>query len=115
MAKDALRYLFLGMPWGLYLLLISALGLLIAGFIVPPLGVIDPSLLTGIAELLGFTWLIYTTANIPDYIERGAKISASYGGATISVGKHRKDRHRDEEITEEEIEDNDTQESIECN
>lgn len=107
MAKDAVRYFFLGMPWGLYLLLIAALGLLIAGFVVPPLGVLDPSLLTGIAELLGFTWLIYTTANIPDFIERGAKISASYGGATISVGKH---KHK--EIKEVEAEENDFEEPI---
>lgn len=103
MAKDAVRYFFIGMPIGLYLLLLAALGLLIAGFIVPPMGIIDGSLLTGIAELLGFGWLLYTTANIPDFIERGAKISASYGGATISVGKHRKDRPAEinEEIEEE--------------
>lgn len=112
MAKDAVRYFFLGMPWGLYLLLVAALGLFIAGFIVPPLGMIDPTLLTGVAELLGFTWLLYTTANIPDFIERGAKISASYGGATISVGKHRKP-HREEEIIEEEVETDDTEEFVE--
>lgn len=110
MAKDTVRYFFLGMPIGLYLLLIAALALLVAGFIVPPLGVIDPSLLTGIAEMLGFTWLLFTTANIPEYIERGAKISASYGGATISVGKHRKERIPTEEIIEEETEENDTEE-----
>ena len=109
MAKDAVRYFLLGMPLGLYLLLIAALALLVAGFIVPPLGVIDPSLLTGIAELLGFSWLLYTTANIPDFIEKGAKISASYGGATISVGKHKKEKPTETEIIEEEAETYDTE------
>ena len=110
MARDAVRYFFLGMPLGLYLLLLAALGLFIAGFIVPPLGIIDPSLLTGIAELLGFGWLLYTTANIPEFIEKGAKISASYGGATISVGKHkREEKPAEEKIIEEEAETYDTE------
>lgn len=112
MAKDTVRYFFLGMPIGLYLLLLAALGLFVAGFIIPPLGVIDPTLLTGIGEILGFTWLFYTTANIPEFIEKGAKISASYGGATISVGKHRKREKPTEEIIEEEFDNNDTQETL---
>lgn len=87
MVKD----LMLGMPWYLYLILVLCFGLLVASFIVPPLGAINPTVMQGIAEILGFTWLLYTTANIPTFIERGAKIKASYGDATIEIGKNKKE------------------------
>jgi len=83
--------MFRGMPWYLFMIIILAFALLIASFIVPPLGAISPSVLQGIAIILGFTWLLYTTANIPVFIERGAKIKASYGNAQIEIGKHSKD------------------------
>lgn len=87
-AKD----LFIGMPWYLYLILLLCIGLLVASFIVPPLGAISPSVLQGIAEILGFTWLLYTTANVPTFIEKGAKIKASYGDATIEIGRNKKEK-----------------------
>ena len=87
---DIVKDLLIGMPWYLYLILILCFGLLVASFIVPPLGAINPTVMQGIAEILGFTWLLYTTANIPTFIERGAKIKASYGDATIEIGKHNK-------------------------
>lgn len=86
--------MFRGMPWYLFLIIVLAFGLLIASFIVPPLGAISPSVLQGIAIILGFTWLLYTTANIPAFIERGAKIKASYGNAQIEIGKHRNETVR---------------------
>lgn len=101
LVKDA----FVGMPWYLYLILFLCFGLMIASFIVPPLGVISPSVLQGIAIILGFTWLLYTTANIPTFIERGAKIKASYGNAHIEIGKHQKNeivRSEDEHNEKEE-------------
>lgn len=92
--------MFRGMPWYLFLVIILAFGLLIASFIVPPLGAISPSVLQGIAIILGGTWLLYTTANIPVFIERGAKIKASYGNAQIEIG-------RKNEVKGEEIDNND--------
>lgn len=92
-AKD----LFKGMPWYLYTIIILAFGLLVASFIVPPLGAISPSVLQGVAIILGFTWLLYTTVNIPVFIERGAKIRASYGDAKIEIGKHQDDSQPNEE------------------
>lgn len=97
--------MFRGMPWYLFLVIILAFGLLIASFIVPPLGAISPSVLQGIAIILGFTWLLYTTANIPVFIERGAKIKASYGNAQIEIGKHHNNeviRSADEHFEEKE-------------
>ena len=88
---EIVKDFWIGMPWYLYVVILLAFALLIASFIVPPLGAISPSVLQGIAIILGFTWLLYTTANIPVFIERGAKIKASYGNAQIEIGKHNKD------------------------
>ena len=86
---------FRGMPWYLYLIIILAIGLLIASFIVPPMGIIDPSVLKAVALVMGGTWLLYTTANIPDFLKAGAKIKASYGDATIEIGKHKPTKDED--------------------
>lgn len=86
LVKDA----FIGMPWYLYLILILSFGLMVASFIVPPLGTISPSVLQGAALILGGTWLFYVTVNIPVFIEKGAKIKASWKDASIEIGKHRK-------------------------
>ena len=83
--------LFRGMPWYLFLVIVLAFALLVASFIVPPLGSVSPGVLQGIAIIMGFTWLLYTTANIPEFIERGAKIKASYGDAQIEIGKNKND------------------------
>lgn len=86
MVKD----FWLGMPVGLYAILILVFLLLVASWIVPPLGAIAPSALQGAALILGATWLMYVTVNIPRFIESGAKIKASYGNAQIEIGKHQK-------------------------
>ena len=96
--KDA----FVGMPWYLYLILILCFGLLVASFIVPPLGTISPSVLQGAALILGFAWLLYTTANIPTFIERGAKIKASWKDASIEIGRKKDNKE------ETPVEENDT-------
>ena len=88
--SEMVKDLFIGMPWYLYLLLVLCFGLLIASFLVPPMGAIHPSVLQGIAEILGFAWLYYTMANIPVFIEKGAKIKATWKDATIEIGRHRK-------------------------
>ena len=93
LVKDA----FVGMPWYLYLILFLCFGLMIASFIVPPLGTISPSVLQGIAEILGFTWLLYTTANIPTFIERGAKIKASWKDASIEIGRKKDNKEEEPE------------------
>jgi hypothetical protein len=100
---EAIKDFFIGMPWGLYIILILSFGLLIASWIVPPLGAISPSALQGTALILGATWLFYVTAHIPEFIEKGAKIKASVGNASIEIGKHRK-KHLNEETAEEEEE-----------
>ena len=88
--KDMAQNFLLGMPAGLYIILLLSIGLLIAGFIVPPLGIIDGSVLKAAGLVLAGTWLFFTTANIPKILESGAKIKASYGNAQIEIGRHRK-------------------------
>lgn len=88
---DLVKDLFIGLPWYLYIIILLSFGLMVASFIVPPLGAIHPSVLQGVAIILGFTWLLYTTVNIPVFISRGAKIRASYGDAKLEIA------HKDEE------------------
>ena len=94
---EIVKDFWIGMPWYLYLILILAFGLLVASFIVPPLGTISPSVLQAVAMFLGFTWLFYTTANIPVFIERGAKIKASWKDASIEIGRGKKKQPINEE------------------
>ena len=98
---ELVKDLLVGMPWYLYLLLVCAFGLMVASFLVPPLGVISPSVLQGIAEFLGFTWLFYTTCNIPVFIEKGAKISAKWKDAEITIGRKKQINENEEEDDEE--------------
>ena len=93
--SEIVGYIFTGMPWYLFVIIILAIGLLIASFVVPPLGIINPSVLKGVALIIGGTWLLYTTANIPAFIQAGAKIKASYGNAEIEIGKHQDDENND--------------------
>lgn len=94
--SELVKDFFVGMPWYLYLILILSFGLMVASFIVPPLGTISPTVLQGVALILGFTWLFYTTCNIPVFIERGAKIKAKWKDAEIEIGR-KKEENKDAE------------------
>ena len=78
-----------------------SVGLIVAGFIVPPTGVIDGSVLTGVGELFAFAAL----SQLPYVIASGKGITLNHGNTSISVG--RKPHGRPTE-TEEETEDIDT-------
>ncbi len=94
---DLVKDVIVGMPWYLYLIILLVFGLFVASFIIPPLGVISPSVLQGGAIILGFTWLFYVTVNIPIFITRGAKIRASYGNANLEIGKNSEESHQNED------------------
>ena len=93
-----------GMPWGMYIILLIAVGLTIASWAVPPLGVISKSALQGIALILGGSWLFYVTCNIPTILASGAKIRASYGNAQIEIGRHKKENAEQPENKKESVE-----------
>ena len=82
---ENVKNMFIGIPWYMYLILICVFGLFVASFVIPPLGIIQPSVLQAGAIILGFCWLFYISANIPTFIQRGAKIKASYGNANITI------------------------------
>ncbi len=71
-----------------WITLIISIILLITGFFVPPMGIIDGSVITAVGELLGFGAL----GMIPDIIKsaKTAKVTTS-GGTTIEVGSKDKD------------------------
>lgn len=81
MAKTILR----GTPWYVHIAFLVAIGLIIAGFCVPPRGVIDGSVLTAVGELLGGVTLVEFVLNIPNYLEAGVKAKISHGQTTVTV------------------------------
>ena len=60
-----------------------SVGLIVGGFFVPPMGVIDGSILTAIGELLLFPTLLYGFRAI----ELGLTIKFQKGDATIEISK----------------------------
>lgn len=66
--------------WIFWICLIVSVALCIAGFIVPPTGVIDPSVLTAVGELLGFA----SVAQIP-YLIKDHNVEIHHGNTSIKV------------------------------
>ena len=61
-----------------------SVGLIIAGFFVPPMGVIDGSLLTAIGELLLFPTLLYAYRAI----ELGLSVKFQKGDTSVEISQH---------------------------
>lgn len=66
-----------------WICLIVSIGLLIGGFFVPPMGVIDGSVLTAVGILFAFG----TLAQIPTIIEVAGYTKISSGNTTIEISK----------------------------
>lgn len=93
---EVIKDFWLGLPVGMYVILVLAFGLGVAGFIVPPLGIISGSVLKAMALILGAAWLYYVTAHLPEIIASGAKIKASYGNAQIEIGRKKEENEEEE-------------------
>ena len=63
-----------------------SVGLIIGGFFVPPIGIIDGSVLTAIGELLMFPTLLYAFRAL----ELGYKFKLQKGDMSVEVHKHNK-------------------------
>ena len=61
-----------------------SVGLIIGGFFVPPMGVIDGSVLTAVGELLLFPTLLYSYRAL----ELGYKVKFQKGETSIEVNKN---------------------------
>lgn len=80
-----------------YITLIVAVGLLIASFIVPPTGVIDSSVLRGVAELFAFATL-FKLPNIIQSISDGKQLTLAHGETTVTVSS--RDGEEEDDKTE---------------
>ena len=63
-----------------------SVGLIVGGFFVPPMGVIDGSVLTAVGELLLFPTLLYGFRAV----ELGMRVKFQKGEASISIDKGEK-------------------------
>lgn len=61
-----------------------SVGLIIAGFFVPPMGIIDGSVLTAIGELLLFPTLLYAYRAI----ELGLSVKFQKGDTSLEISQH---------------------------
>lgn len=82
------------------LCLITSVGLIIASFFIPPLAVVDGSVLAAVGELFGFAAL----AEVAAAIERGHSASISHGNTTIEIKKEDEDIRTEDQYQEKEEE-----------
>lgn len=80
------------------ILTVTAIALIVASWFVPPMAVVDGSILAATGELLGFgaLWTVVKA------IDKGTPASMSHGGTTISVNQDEIARTEDEFEAEEE-------------
>lgn len=64
-----------------YISLIASIGLIVASFIVPPVGVIHPSVLTAVGEIFAFA----TLGTIMHAILKGSDIKLTHNNTQISL------------------------------
>lgn len=74
------------------ILTVTAIALIVASWFVPPMAVVDGSILAATGELLGFgaLWTVVKA------IDKGTPASMSHGSTTISVNKDRHHHHFDD-------------------
>ena len=72
-------------PWYVHVSFLVSIALTIAGFYVPPRGVIDGSVLTAIGELMGGVTLVEFVINIPKYLETGVKAKIQKGDTVVAI------------------------------
>lgn len=76
-----------------------SVGLIIGGFFVPPMGVIDGSLLTAIGELLLFPTLLYAFRAL----ELGMKVKFSKGDTSVEIHPKHADQADIEPLNQEDL------------
>ena len=67
--------------WAFWVCLIFSIGLILGSFFVPPMGVIDGSILAGVGELFGFA----TLATVIEAIKKGSDVTISHGSTTVGI------------------------------
>lgn len=78
----SLKYIYTNLnKTSFYICLIFAIGLLIASFVVPPMGVISPSVLTAVGEIFAFA----TLGTVIEAIHRGVDAKLTHGNTEINL------------------------------
>ena len=79
--------------------LLTSVGLIVTSFFIPPLAVVDGSVLAAVGELFGFAAL----AEVAAAIERGHSATISHGNTSIEIRKE-EEEVEDEDRPEQEVE-----------
>lgn len=69
--------------WVFLLTLLVSIGLIVTSFFIPPLAVVDGSVLAAVGELFGFAAL----GEVAAAVERGHGATISHGNTTIEIKK----------------------------
>ena len=79
--------------WWFYILTLIGVGLIIASFLVPPMGVIDPSVLGAMGEIFAFAGL----GTVIKAIDEGVDAKVEHNNTSVTIG----DLNKSEDETEE--------------
>lgn len=71
------------LPWSFVVCFVVSVALLIAGFLTPPLGIIDGSCLSAVGEIIAIPTIMYALRAL----EMGMKIKLQKGDASIEITK----------------------------
>lgn len=67
--------------WAFWVCLVISISLIIASFCVPPMGIIDGSILAAVGELFGFSAL----ATVIQAIDKGADVTLNHGNTSMQL------------------------------
>lgn len=97
--NDRLNIFFGGIfhKWVFLLTLMVSVGLIITSFFIPPLAVVDGSILAATGELFGFAAL----GEIAAAVERGHSASITHGSTTLEIRKEDEVQLPEEQYQEE--------------
>ena len=65
-----------------WILSLAAVGLIVASFIVPPTGMIDPSVLAAVGEIFAFTALL----SVSSHLSNGKEAKIKHNNTEITIG-----------------------------
>lgn len=73
-----------------FICLFTSIVLLVASFLLPPMGIIEPSVLAATGELFAFA----TLGSIVAAVERGKKATLSKGSLNLSIGDEESEKEK---------------------
>lgn len=71
--------------WYEHAAMLVSIVLMIASFLVPPTGVINDSVLKGVAEIGAMAAVLSFLGNLPEYLRAGAKAKISKGDLNLEI------------------------------